>query len=83
MWLAETAVNRHVLDLMAQEGIKYTILAPNQCARVRKLSTPDKPFTETPNASVDPTQPYLVHLDEGRTIAVFFYDGPGSQRHRL
>ncbi len=79
MWLAETAVNRHVLDLMAQEGIKYTILAPNQCARVRRLSTPDKPFTETPNASVDPTQPYLVHLDEGRTIAVFFYDGPGSR----
>ncbi len=28
MWLAETAVNRSVLDLMAQEGIKFTILAP-------------------------------------------------------
>src|SRR3984957_5494933 len=35
MWLAETAVNRSVLDLMAQEGIKFTILAPHQCARVR------------------------------------------------
>ena len=28
MWLAETAVNRSVLDLMAQEGIKFTVLAP-------------------------------------------------------
>ena len=37
MWLAETAVSRWVLDLMAQEGIKYTILAPSQCARVRTL----------------------------------------------
>ena len=37
MWLAETAVNRAVLDLMAREGIKFTILAPNQCARVRRL----------------------------------------------
>ncbi|HZK81014.1 MAG TPA: hypothetical protein VFC46_08110, partial [Humisphaera sp.] len=38
MWLAETAVSRSVLDLMAQEGIQFTILAPSQCARVRELS---------------------------------------------
>ena len=79
MWLAETAVNRHVLDLMAKEGILYTILAPNQCARVRSLSRPNDNWTETPGAEVDPTQPYLVNLDEGRTISVFFYDGPSSR----
>src|SRR5258707_4992323 len=38
MWLAETAVNRSVLDLMAQEGIRFTVLAPVQCARVRKIA---------------------------------------------
>ena len=38
MWLAETAVSRKVLDLMAREGIKFTVLAPSQCARVRRLS---------------------------------------------
>ena len=81
MWLAETAVNRHVLDLMAREGIKFTILAPNQCARVRRLAPAPDPslWTPTPNASVDPTQPYLVQLDESRSIAVFFYDGPPSR----
>ncbi|MDR3745054.1 MAG: DUF3536 domain-containing protein [Acidobacteriaceae bacterium] len=106
MWLAETAVNRSVLDLMAAEGIKFTILAPNQCARVRKIvqspsdnqlstesveavestETEQAPGTAsvldwlpTPNASVDPTHPYLVQLDEGRSIAVFFYDGPASR----
>ena len=86
MWLAETACNRHVLDLLAGEGIKYTILAPVQCARVRKLTepasqTPDQPksWTDTSNATVDSTHPYLVKLDEGRSIAVFFYDGPGSR----
>ncbi|HTD96838.1 MAG TPA: DUF3536 domain-containing protein, partial [Edaphobacter sp.] len=91
MWLAETAVNRSVLDLMAQEGIKFTILAPNQCARVRRLpatpaakpgtapETPADAWSETPNASVDPRHPYTVHLDEGRSIAVFFYDGPNSR----
>jgi alpha-amylase/alpha-mannosidase (GH57 family) len=113
MWLSETAVNRKTLDLLAQERIKFTILAPHQAARIRKLPTaqplqsapaegallgtgfspyvkpPEKtaalategisPWRETPNATVDPTQPYLVQLDEGRSIAVFFYDGPASR----
>jgi alpha-amylase/alpha-mannosidase (GH57 family) len=99
MWLAETAVNRSVLDLMAQEGIKFTILAPLQCARIRRLEPPvtttskpdldpvaaaksapiEEAWIQTPNANVDPTHPYLVKLDEGRTIAVFFYDGPSSR----
>ncbi len=97
MWLAETAVNRSVLDLMAQEGIKFTILAPVQCARVRRLAIPagtasnanldpvaaaaaaPDAWTETPSANVDPTHPYLINLDEGRSITVFFYDGPGSR----
>jgi alpha-amylase/alpha-mannosidase (GH57 family) len=86
MWLSETAVNRTVLDLLAQEGIKFTLLAPSQCARVRLLASNQQPATnneqpwiETPNATVDPTHPYLVRLDEGRSIAVFFYDGPASR----
>ncbi len=114
MWLAETAVNRQVLDLMAQEGIKFTILAPNQCQHVRRIaedqqldqqfarenavippraageveepaldtdtrSHAELPWTPTPNASVDPTHPYRIPLDDGRSIAVFFYDGPGSR----
>src|SRR5882757_7321866 len=126
MWLAETAVNRSVLDLMAQEGMKFTVLAPAQCARVRNIAAdPPDPsnipanasslsaadasllssrsvaegsassisavlsteeieaeeisWTETPDATVDPTHPYLIRLDEGRTINVFFYDGPASR----
>jgi alpha-amylase/alpha-mannosidase (GH57 family) len=82
MWLAETATNRATLDLLAREGIKFTILAPNQCARVRRLSdgrSSTPAWSETPDASVDPTQPYLVKLDEGRSIAVFFYNGPNSR----
>jgi alpha-amylase/alpha-mannosidase (GH57 family) len=78
MWLAETAVNREVLDLMAQEGIKFTVLAPIQCARIRKLGAAE-PWTETPNATCDPTHPYTIHLDGDRSIAIFFYDGPGSR----
>lgn len=94
MWLAETAVSRKVLDLMAQEGIRFTILAPHQCARIRALASEDpasqpasedghgpadRPWIETPNASVDTTRPYVVNLDEGRSITVFFYNGPVSR----
>jgi alpha-amylase/alpha-mannosidase (GH57 family) len=79
MWLAETAVDFETLDLLAQEGILYTILAPNQCARVRLIASPEGAWHETPDASVDTTQPYLVRLKEGRSIAVFFYNGQISR----
>ncbi len=83
MWLSETAVDLESLDLLAQHGILFTILAPHQCARVRQIATeadPEAPsWLETPNASVDPTQPYLVRTSQGRSIGVFFYDGPVSR----
>src|SRR6185312_1935801 len=76
------AVSRAVLDVLAQEGIRFTILAPAQCARTRALAAKEAPmpaWTETPDATVDPTHPYLVRLNEGRSIAVFFYNGPISR----
>ena len=82
MWLAETAVSRSTLDLLAQERIQFTILAPHQCARIRRIPASGKepePWHETPNSTVDTTRPYLVRLDNNRTIAVFFYDGPASR----
>jgi alpha-amylase/alpha-mannosidase (GH57 family) len=83
MWLPETAVDLESLDLLAQHGILFTILAPHQCARVRDIATENDPegplWHNTPNASVDPTQPYRVRTSEGRSIAVFFYDGPISR----
>jgi alpha-amylase/alpha-mannosidase (GH57 family) len=79
MWLAETAVSRATLDLMAAEGIKFTVLAPSQCARIRPLGSEDWNWTPTENGSVDTRHPYRVKLDDGRSIAVFFYDGPTSR----
>jgi alpha-amylase/alpha-mannosidase (GH57 family) len=91
MWLAETAVDNETLDLLAQNGILFTILAPHQCARVRERAESTKQpvldrldgagarWFETPNASVHPNHPYLVRLKEGRSITVFFYNGPQSR----
>ncbi len=92
MWLAETAVNTRVLELMAEEGIKFTILAPIQCRHIRRsvqaavttaidgvTDAGETPWVETPNACVNTTRPYRVPLPNGKNIAVFFYDGPTSR----
>jgi alpha-amylase/alpha-mannosidase (GH57 family) len=88
MWLAETAADTDTLEVLAENGIKFTILAPHQCRRVRPLkataadrdgAAAEFPWQETPNASVDTTRPYLVRFASGHSIAVFFYDGPTSR----
>jgi len=78
MWLAETAADTDSLELLARHGIKFTVLAPHQCRHIRSLKDGAN-WTETPNASVDTTRPYMVRFDSGVSIAVFFYDGPASR----
>jgi len=83
MWLSETAVDSESLELLAQHGIKFTILAPSQCKRVRPLkedATDAEPAWTTPLAnSVDTTRPYLMRFESGVSIAIFFYDGATSR----
>ncbi len=77
MWLAEAAVDTETLEILADNGIRFTVLAPSQCARTRKIG--DKYWQEEPNAKVDPKKPYLYKLPSGKSIVIFFYDGPISQ----
>jgi alpha-amylase/alpha-mannosidase (GH57 family) len=79
MWLAETAANSETLELLASNGIKFTVLAPRQCRRVRPLAVGDGAWSPTPNDTVDSTRPYLMRFESGVSIAVFFYNGPVSQ----
>ncbi|MGE5315509.1 MAG: DUF3536 domain-containing protein [Acidobacteriota bacterium] len=78
MWLAETAVDNETLEMLAEQGIRYTILAPHQARRVKKIEDPDDAWTDTPDASIDPKMPYLCVLPSGKEIVLFFYDGPVS-----
>lgn len=64
MWLPETAADDETLDVLAECGIEFTILAPWQA--------------DTPQ--LDSTRPYRVELANGRSIAVFFYDAEISTR---
>lgn len=64
MWLPETAVDLETLDVLAENGIQFTILAPWQVRGER----------------MDSRQPYLVNLPGGKTISVFLYQQDLSTR---
>ena len=76
MWLAETAVDVESLEVLAAHGVRFTILAPHQCARVRP---PGGQWVDVRGQRVDPRRPYLARLPSGLSIAIFFYDGPISR----
>ncbi|HXG36591.1 MAG TPA: DUF3536 domain-containing protein, partial [Dehalococcoidia bacterium] len=78
MWLPETAVDLESLSIMAELGIKFTVLAPHQASRVRRIIGRGG-WRDVSGSRIDPKQPYLVRLPDGREINVFFYDGPVSQ----
>lgn len=71
MWLPETAVDRETLDILAECGINFTILAPHQAARVRKSGTGR--WRDVSGGKIDPTKAYLCILPSGRRINLFFY----------
>ena len=79
MWLPETAVDLETLDIMAEEGVAFSILAPSQAGRIRLRAQNDAPWRDVTGARIDPSQAYLQRLPSGRDITLFFYDGPISQ----
>jgi alpha-amylase/alpha-mannosidase (GH57 family) len=77
MWLPETAVDLETLDILAELGIRFTILAPHQAARVRQIG--ESGWKDVSGGTIDPTRAYEQQLRSGRKIALFFYDGPVSR----
>ncbi|MBD3169107.1 MAG: DUF3536 domain-containing protein [candidate division Zixibacteria bacterium] len=73
MWLAETAVDLETLELLVENGIKFTILAPNQAHIINKIGSDG--WADVSPARVDPRRPYLCRLPSGKEIILFFYDG--------
>jgi len=89
MWLAEAAVDTPTLEVLAEHGIAFTVLAPSQASRVRRstLVNRENPSNRSnrgrwksiADGSIDPKRPYLCRLPSGRSISLFFYDGPVSR----
>jgi alpha-amylase/alpha-mannosidase (GH57 family) len=152
MWLAETAVDLESLELLAEHGVRFTILSPYQARRIRRLNGErgeniedcagnkadqagskadqagnkadqagnkadqagnkadqalaralgealaltqtlaladeqdqaeavelDNDWQVVEGGNIDPSRAYLHKLPSGRSIALFFYDGPVAQ----
>jgi alpha-amylase/alpha-mannosidase (GH57 family) len=77
MWLPETAVDLETLDILAEQGLKFTILAPHQAGRVRQIGA--DAWSDVGEAKIDPTMAYKLQLSSGRELSLFFYDGPISR----
>ena len=76
LWLPETAVDIETLEILAELGLRFTILSPYQARRVRKAGGL---WRDATGGRLDPTMAYEQRLPSGKSIAVFFYDGPISQ----
>ncbi len=57
-WLPETAVDRETLEVLADNGIEFTVLAPHQVSKPPERGLPAR-----------------IELDNGRSIALFVYEG--------
>lgn len=77
MWLSETAVDLATLEILVEQGLRFTILEPHQAGRIRPLD--GRVWKDVSDGKIDPSVPYRVCLPSGRSIDVFFYDGPASR----
>ncbi len=77
MWLPETAVDLESLDMMAQAGLTFALLAPHQAKAFRPIEGGE--WQDVTGSKIDPTRAYLLNTPSGHKINLFFYDGPVSQ----
>ncbi len=77
MWLPEAAVDLESLEVLADLGIKFTILSQRQAKKIGERGETVN-WVDVKGEGIDPTMAYLCVLPSGRTINLFFYDGPIS-----
>lgn len=78
LWLPETACDDQTLDLLIDAGMRFVILAPNQAESFR---LPGGDWQSAAGGDIDTSRAYrYLHQDgSGRSIAIFFYDGPTAR----
>jgi alpha-amylase/alpha-mannosidase (GH57 family) len=79
MWLPETACNDDVMSALIEAGLRFVILAPNQAVRSRAFGGSDWQDVNEHNIDTSVAYRYSHPDGSGRSMAVFFYDGPTSR----
>jgi len=78
MWLPETAVDTETLEVLVENGIRFSVLSPRQAGRIGRVGSAERGVLES--LPVDTRQAYRCRLPSGGEIALFFYDGETAQR---
>jgi alpha-amylase/alpha-mannosidase (GH57 family) len=73
MWLPETAVDIETLEILAENNIKFTILAPHQVHAIKQIQA--EQWQVKKSHDVDVTRTYLCKLPSGNHIHIFIYNG--------
>ena len=79
IWLAETAVDDETLLVLANEGIKFTVLSPYQADKFRDFGAKD--WIDVSWGNIDPARPYRYFIKSApeKYVDLFFYDGAISR----
>jgi alpha-amylase/alpha-mannosidase (GH57 family) len=72
IWLPETAVDIETLETLAENNVKFTILAPHQAKRYRKNG--ENEWIDIKDGKFDPRKAYICKLPSKKTISLFFFD---------
>lgn len=78
MWLPETAIDVETLEILAAQGVRFTILSPRQAARIRRAG--ESAWQEIGGGVLDVSQPYRHPLPSGASIDIFFFDAEIAQQ---
>ncbi len=66
-WLAECAINPETVDVLAEYGIKFVVLAPWQAIAIDGVDLKGKPMPSD--------RPFIIKGKKGGTLSAFFYNG--------
>lgn len=84
MWLAETGINMETAECLVDEGIKFTVLSPNQAQAFRFMDS-ESEWINADHAGFDPRHPYRLYLEDEHGnkkkghLDLFFFDEPLSR----
>jgi alpha-amylase/alpha-mannosidase (GH57 family) len=77
LWLPETGCDEATLRVLIDQGLRFVILAPQQASRFRAVGS--REWQSLGDRGIDTTRPYRYVDDNGRSIDIFFYNGPLAQ----
>ena len=78
MWLSETAVDAESLGIMAERGIRFTVLSPSQAVRWRFLGGNGQ-WQDVRDGSIPTGRAYRYTCPNGKVIHLFFFDASLSR----